>query len=125
MLEMMICSSILLISVLAAARAQLDANRLLTQARQTNIAVGVAQAALDVVLETELDELLAGAADLAIGEEIPVDTNLLANQEIRLLTPGYDPAVDLAPEALEVCAVLTWRSVSGHDRTLTLAGVLR
>lgn len=125
MLELVVCSAILLTCTLAAARAQLDSNRLLTQAQQTNVAVGIAQSALERVLEEDLDELLAGEAAVAIDGEVPTAEALLANQQLVLDTPGYEPGVDPLPDRLEVRVTLNWTSLTGHPRSLAMAGVLR
>ena len=125
MLELVVCSTILLISVLAAASAQLDANRLMTETQQTNVAVGIVQAALDAVLETELEDLVAGDGEIVIGGEVPVAHELLSGQSVVLDTPGFDPDVDPLPERLEVRTTLLWTSLTGHQRQMSLAGVLR
>ncbi|QDU69989.1 type IV pilus modification PilV family protein [Engelhardtia mirabilis] len=125
MLELVVCSTILLVSVMAAAHAQLDANRLMTEAQQTNVAVGVVHAALESVLEVDLEQLVAGEAAVQIGGEVPVAQDLLAGQSVVLDTPGFDPAADDMPDSLEVRTTLTWTSLTGHQRQMTMAGVLR
>lgn len=125
MLEVVICSTILLTSAMGAARAQLDASRLLTEAQQTNVAIGVVQAALDAALEVDLDGLLAGDGAIALDGEIALDNALLADQRVVLDAPGYDPVADPAPDSLELRVTLTWTSLTGQPRQLVLSGVTR
>lgn len=123
MLEVVICSAILLTAVLAGSSAQLDASRSIAEAQQTNIAVGVLQFAMHRVQETTLADLLSGAAPFAIGGELALADPVLRDQRVVVEAPGFDP--DSTPRSLEIGLRLEFTSSTGRERRMQLAGLIR
>lgn len=123
MLEVVICSAILLTAVLAGSSAQLDASRAMAEAQQTNIAVGVLQSAMDRVQETSLADLLSGAAPFAIDGEMAFADPILRDQRVLVEAPDF--VLGSAPRSLEIRLRLEFMSSTGRPREMQLSGLIR
>ncbi len=123
MLEVVISSTILLVSVLAGASAQMDASRAMSEAQQTNIAVGVLQGAMDQVQDTRLLDVLTNTAGFAIGGEFAMPGPVLRDQRILVEAPNF--IAGSSPHMLEIVLRLEFVSTTGRARQMVLAGLIR
>lgn len=123
MLEVVICSAILLTATLAGSSAQLDASRAMAEAQQTTIAVGVMQSAMDRVQETRLIDLLSGVAPFAIDGEMTFADPVLRDQRVVVEAPDFVPGS--SPRSLEIRLRLEFTSSTGRERQMQLAGLIR
>jgi hypothetical protein len=123
MLELVCACSVLLIATVAAAQAQLSANALIEDARQTQLALGVLEEALEQVHQYEVPELLGGGAPFEAGEAIPVSLVPLRAQRVWFETPGF--AGGVAPTTLEVQVTVEWIAGKAQARRLSLSSLVR
>ena len=122
LVELMIAIGILLVAVLTTFVTQLASHNLLLTARDTNVAMGDLEAAMEQVLVFQPDQLPAPTGLFPHGQPIPAFEGLhLANERVVVTYPGYAGAA--VPDPLQIVVTLTFNDHKGRQRMLRLASM--
>jgi prepilin-type N-terminal cleavage/methylation domain-containing protein len=122
LVELMIAITVLLVAVLATFVSQLRARDLIRTARDTEVATGDLEAAMERVLVFPPDQLPGPAGRFPDGQPIAAFEGLhLANESIVVTYPGF--AGGEVPDPLSIVLTLTFDDFSGRPRVMRLASM--
>lgn len=122
LVELMIAITVLLVAVLATFVSQLTSRDLLRTARETEVAVGDLEAAMERVLVFPPDQLPGPTGRFPDGQPIAAFDGLhLPNESIVVTYPGY--AGGAVPDPLSIVLTLTFDDFKGRQRVLRLASM--
>ncbi len=120
LIELMIAIIVLLVAVMATFTSQLRARELMQTSRETNIAMGDLQSAMERILLRPVDEIpIAGSLyedDTAIAA---FDGLHLPNEQVLVDYPGYVLG-GAVPDPLPIVLRLNWTDSRGRPRFLFL-----
>ena len=116
-----VCAAVVLFTIIVSGvlASQAASVNLTRSARDTNVAVADAKAALEEVLLRPMDEI---PGDYPAGGAIPRFTNLhLFQQEVLVQYPNMPGAA--IPDPLEIRVVVNWVDYGGRDRSVSISTV--
>ena len=122
LVELMIAITVMMVAVLATFVTQLSSHNLMRTARDTNVAMGDLQAAIEQVLVFPCNQLPQPTGRFPNGQAIAAFDGLhLANERIVVTYPGY--AGGAIPDPLQIVLTLTFNDHAGRQRVLRLASM--
>jgi prepilin-type N-terminal cleavage/methylation domain-containing protein len=122
LVELMIAITVLLVAVLGTFVSQLSSRDLIRTARETEVAMGDLEAAMERVLVFPPDQLPGPTGRFPDGSAIAEFEDLhLTNESIVVDYPGY--AGGAVPDPLSIVLTLTFNDFKGRQRVLRLASM--
>jgi Tfp pilus assembly protein PilV len=123
LVEIAIATTILMVAVLSAARAQITAHNLTRTSRETNTAMADLSAAMEDLLILQKDQIPVAGSDYEQGQPVAFwEGRNLRNERIVATYPGYVVGADV-PDPLEIVLTMTWTDWAGRGRRLTLSSM--
>jgi prepilin-type N-terminal cleavage/methylation domain-containing protein len=123
LIELMLCVTVLVVAISTAVASQLVAFNLLKTSRETDIAMGDLQGAMEELVLRNIDTLPIAGSPYAAGQPIVAFDDLhLRNESIVATYPNY-VAGSQVPDPLQIVVTMTWNDYLGRPRTLRLASM--
>jgi len=122
MVELMIAIGVLLVAVMTALSSQVTSMNLMQTSRETNIALGDLQAAMEQALVVAVDDLPVAGSRFENGQPIPEFEGLhLGNERIVTTYPGFVPGA--IPDPLTIVMTITFNDYGNRPRTMQLTSM--
>jgi type II secretory pathway pseudopilin PulG len=123
LIEIVIAFGVLLIAVMSALSSQITSMRLMTQSRETAVAMSDLQGCMERLLLVRADQIPIAGSDFEIDQPVDAYTDLhLTNEQIVPTYPGYVLG-GTVPDPLPIVLTLTWNDPQGHARRLELSSM--
>jgi len=123
LVEVSVAVGVLLVAILSAFSSQLTSLNLMHNSRETQVALGDLEAAME---EVRTIELLALPTSSKFAADVPVADFAglhLQDEELVASYPGYVDG-EPVPDPLTVVLTLTWSDYQGRSRGLTLTSMV-
>jgi type II secretory pathway pseudopilin PulG len=123
LVEITIATTIMMIAVLSAARAQITSHNLVRTSRETSTAVADLSAAMEDLLTRQKDKIPIAGSLFEVAQPIAFwEGRNLRNERIVPTYPGYVLG-GTVPDPLEIVLTVTWTDWAGRGRRMTLASM--
>ena len=123
MVELMIAIGVLLVAVMTALSSQVASMNLMQTSRDTGIAIGDLQAAMEEALVMPVDNLPIAGSAFAHGQPVAAFEGLhLGAERIVATYPGYFAGGPI-PDPLPIVMTITFNDYANRQRTLQLSSM--
>ncbi|MBK8179995.1 MAG: prepilin-type N-terminal cleavage/methylation domain-containing protein [Planctomycetes bacterium] len=123
LIELMIAVVVLVVAICSAISAQVVAFNLLRTSRETNVAMGDLQGAMELAILQPANALPLAGGEFAQGTAIARFNDLhLRNQRITATYPGYVVGAAV-PDPLQIVMTITWDDFQERPRTMRIATI--